>query len=498
MPIEEQLNAPLAEALFEQSLEAILLVRVPDFEILNVNPNAIRLLGYQKDAIVGQSIFVLAQPGQADALRRFVDDAIRDKRPKSLSTRLVDARRNIIPCELRLRLIQIGDLPVLLISLRDISERIRAMEDIELRNVAIANVTSGVTIADARKPDLPLIYVNQGFQSITGYSAREAVGRSCRFLQGSDRSQPSLEKLREALREGTACVVTIRNFKKNGDLFYNELHISPVRTEDGELTHFVGIQLDVTEQVRARESLQRSEARYRQALEREKELNEIRSRFISMVSHEFRTPITAIQASASLLRRLADRLSPEKKERHHDNIEASLKRMNRLLNDVLFFSRSEANRVEVSREPVKPDVYFAKLVENTLPIHPNRRIEIESGLEQNKTFELDTHLLDNIFQNLITNALKYSADETCVKCALREADGELIIDVMDKGIGIPQADQEQMFDAFHRAANVGARQGTGLGLTIAQRATQLLGGTLSFTSQENEGSTFTVRLPIER
>jgi PAS domain S-box-containing protein len=494
MPYEEHLSTPLAEALFEQSQEAILLVRGADLNVLTLNPSAMQLLGYRLDDIIGQPLSMLTHADQAEPLKNFIHQTVQAARPRSLSTRLITASGEAVPCELRLRMVQIGTSSIILLSLRDITERIRAMEDIELRNVAIANVTSGVTIADARQPDLPLIYVNQGFQNITGYSAREAVGRSCRFLQSQDRSQPALEKLRNALREGNPCVVTIRNYKKDGQLFYNELHISPVRNDEGELTHFVGIQLDVTEQVQAQESLQRSEARYRQALEREQELNEIRARFISMVSHEFRTPITAIQASAALLKRLGDKLAPEKQERHHANIDASLKRMNRLLDDVLFFSRSEADRIEVNRHPLLPDIYFAKLIENILPIYPERRIDYHSDLARDKTYALDEHLLDNILQNLITNALKYS--DAPVSCRVRESDGSLVIEVSDTGIGIPDADQSKLFEAFHRADNVGARQGTGLGLTIALKATDLLGGELSFQSEESSGTTFTVRLPI--
>ena len=389
----------------------------------------------------------------------------------------------------------LGETGLLLFTFQDISERLQALHDIELRNVAIANVTSGVTIADARQPDLPLIYVNQGFQNVTGYSAREAVGRSCRFLQGDDRNQPPLEELREALKQARPCVVQLRNYRKDGTLFHNELHISPVHNEDGELTHFVGIQLDVTEQVKARESLQRSEKRSREALARERELNEIKTRFISMVSHEFRTPMTGIQASSALVRRFGEKLGPEKRARHLKNIEISLKRMNRLLDDVLFFSRAEADKLTVERTQLCLHDFFAHLVESLAPIHPGRDIRFHSSLDERESFLLDEHLMDHIFQNLISNALKYSPPESPVSCSVSAKEDTLIFSVTDSGIGIPASDQEKLFDAFHRADNVGARQGTGLGLNIARRAAELLGGSISFRSQEDKGSTFFVHLP---
>jgi PAS domain S-box-containing protein len=495
MDLPEQLRQPVFRALFEQTRDAVMLASTGEIRIAEANPRACELLGYALDELRSLEFDAICPDSAAAIIRQFIRDALRDGATRTLATRLLARDGEAVPCELSLQPLEVAGEGLLLFTFQDISERIRAMEDIELRNVAIANVTSGVTIADARQPDLPLIYVNQGFQNITGYSAREAVGRSCRFLQGDDRDQPALEDLRAALREGRPCVVRLRNYRKDGTLFHNELHISPVHNEDGELTHFVGIQLDVTEQVRARESLERSEAQIRKALERERELNEIKSRFISMVSHEFRTPMTGIQASAALVRKFGDRLDHAKQARHLQNIETSLKRMNRLLDDVLFFSRAEADKVKVTREPVRIGDYFKRLIEELAPIHPGRRIAFSNAIAGDAPLPLDAHLLDHIFQNLIGNALKYSAPEQAVAVAASEDDGAVRIAVSDRGIGIPDADQARLFEAFHRAANVGARQGTGLGLNIALRAVELLGGELTFQSRQNEGSTFLVRLP---
>lgn len=332
---------------------------------------------------------------------------------------------------------------------------------------------------------------------MTGYTAEEAIGVSCRFLQGEERDQPGLDVLRESLLKAEPCVVRLRNFRKDGTLFHNELRISPVRNKEGELTHFVGIQLDVTERVRARESLEESRQQIRTALEREAELNAIKSRFISMVSHEFRTPMTGIHSSASLIRKFSDKLGPDKVERHWQNIESSLKRMNRLLDDVLFFSQSEADKVEVLLEPVEVGGYFTSLVENIEPAYPGRKVRIENKLPGSMSCLLDVHLLDHIFHNLIGNGLKYSAADTEVTLLIQEKDSRLQFKVTDTGIGIPERDFSQLFDAFHRAGNVGARKGTGIGLNIAKRAAELLGGQLDFSSSEGKGSTFVVNLPLQ-
>ena len=495
MDLTDHLLNPAFRTLFAQTRDAVMIAEARNCRILEANPRALELLEYTLEQLRECSLTDLSPNQHLAIMQSFIRNA--GEHSSSLTTRLLSRSGIPLPCELSLQPLTDAS-GLLLITFEDLSERIRAMEDIELRNVAIANVSSGVTIADARQPDLPLIYVNQGFQKITGYSAREAVGRSCRFLQGEDRDQPALDDLRKALRLGEDCIVQLRNYRKDGTLFHNELHISPVHNEAGELTHFVGIQLDVTEQVKARESLERSEQRYRQALEREQELNEIKTRFISMVSHEFRTPMTGIQASASLIRKFGDRLDEEKKQRHLENIASSLKRMNRLLDDVLFFSRAEAGKLKINRKPINLDPYFHQLIEGFSMVFPDRKILLFSEVPPARAYLLDEHLLDHIFQNLISNALKYSENGTPIHCAYRETEQDLVFSVRDFGIGIPQPDQLKLFEAFHRAGNVGARQGTGLGLNIALRAIELLDGSITFSSKENEGSTFLVRLPIKK
>src|SRR3712207_5402909 len=145
----------------------------------------------------------------------------------------------------------------------NVTERKRAEKAQRLSDMAIAASSNGIIITDPSQPDNPITYVNPAFEHMSGYSAQEVLGRNCRFLQGTDREQPALEELRTALQEGRGCQVVLRNYKKNGTLFWNELSISPVRDEEGHLVSFVGVQNDVTERRRAEEALRGSEERYR-------------------------------------------------------------------------------------------------------------------------------------------------------------------------------------------------------------------------------------------
>lgn len=138
---------------------------------------------------------------------------------------------------------------------QEIRKRQQKEDELRLSNQAIAASSNGIVIADAREPDMPIIYINPAFERITGYSAQEIIGRNCRFLQGPDKNQPALNELRSALRGGRDCKVVLSNYRKDGTRFWNELTISPIYDGAGNLTHFVGIQMDITERKQAQEAL---------------------------------------------------------------------------------------------------------------------------------------------------------------------------------------------------------------------------------------------------
>lgn len=153
--------------------------------------------------------------------------------------------------------------PRAVIAHENITERRQAENALRLRDRAIAASSNGIVITDPNQTDDPIIYVNSAFASMTGYSAQETLGRNCRFLQGTEREQPALEELRAALRDGRRCKVVLRNYKKDGTLFWNELSISPVRDNEGRLVNFIGVQEDVTQRKKAEEELRQSEERFR-------------------------------------------------------------------------------------------------------------------------------------------------------------------------------------------------------------------------------------------
>ncbi|BCL39508.1 EAL domain-containing protein [Nostoc sp. MS1] len=148
-----------------------------------------------------------------------------------------------------------------------ISDAQQSLTPSHLIERALAATSNGIVLTDANYPDNPIIYVNPGFEAISGYSADEVIGKNCRFLQGNESNQPGLEELRSALREKRECHVTVKNFRKDGTPFWNELYISPVFDGNGQLTHFIGVQNDITQQLQAQEKLREQEEKYRQIVE---------------------------------------------------------------------------------------------------------------------------------------------------------------------------------------------------------------------------------------
>ncbi|RMH71565.1 MAG: PAS domain S-box protein, partial [Gemmatimonadetes bacterium] len=255
----------------------------------------------------------------------------------------------------------------------------------------------------------------------------------------------------------------------------------------GNIYRIIGLVEDITPQKEAEEAL-------RQALEKEKELNNLKTRFISTVSHEYRTRLAVIQMSTGILKRYRHRLSPEKQDEHIHRIEGQIKQMTNLLDNVLFIGRSDTGRLEFKPAPFDLKAFIANLLTDFGYVYENRQIDFICTA---KSIELtaDQQLVGYVLRNLISNALKYSPAEKPVQIELQAQPDQVVLRVVDQGIGIPAADQSHLFGLFYRATNVTNIQGTGLGLNIAKRAVEMHGGTIAFTSTEGEGTTFTVTLP---
>jgi PAS domain S-box-containing protein len=262
----------------------------------------------------------------------------------------------------------------------------------------------------------------------------------------------------------------------------------------GEPTHIASVIRDITH-------IKQAEQDILNALEKEKELGDLRSRFISMASHEFRTPLSIISSSTGIMENYYQRLSEEKKQQHFKRIQSSIKHMTELLDDVLTMSKAEAEKMAFN--PQSLDILdFCRDLIAELQLSSSKHTIIftipetqEINSQDPLIVEFDPKLLRQILTNLLTNAIKYSPPESNIDLNLKVEGLELIFEVKDHGIGIPVDDLNKLFTTFHRATNTGNIQGTGLGLAIVKKCVDLHQGEIEVHSILNEGSTFTLRLP---
>lgn len=247
------------------------------------------------------------------------------------------------------------------------------------------------------------------------------------------------------------------------------------------------------------QQLEQSLIQLERALLKEKELNELKSQFIFRASHEFRTPLATIQTASDLLRNYGYKMSEDKKLERIDKIQREVKAMTNLLEEVLIIGKSESGKFELRPEEINLEDFCLEIIEQTQLIGNRKHQVIFKNINTPSQIEIDTKFLRQIISNLLSNAIKYSPNANEVFLTISQISDripKLLLEIQDQGIGIPEADQEKVFEHFYRAHNVGMIGGTGLGMAIIKNSVDILGGTIQLTSVENQGTTVKVELPI--
>jgi PAS domain S-box-containing protein len=231
------------------------------------------------------------------------------------------------------------------------------------------------------------------------------------------------------------------------------------------------------------------------ALEKERQLNTLKSRFVSMASHEFRTPLSTIMSSVTLIGRYKDPIYEEKRTKHIDRIKGSVRNLNNILNDLLSLGKLEEGKISIHPETFDLCNFTQEVVEEHQAVAKEGQVihYRHEGIEQ--LVSLDKHLLKNIFHNLLSNAIKYSPPDSEIEVRTHWQAESLTLEVQDQGMGIPTEEHEHLFERFFRARNATNIQGTGLGLNIVKEYVSLMDGKISFISKLEGGTTFTIILP---
>lgn len=593
--------------------------------VMEVNEKAEKIFGYHKGELLQKDLTCLIRSCFQDNYLAYFEELIKQGGESSLaSPRPIYGKKkngDQVVIELKLKPFTIYDKSYVMGLVKDISEERQIEKDLMLKSSALESATNGIVITDARKKDNPIIYFNSAFEKLTGYSRDEIINHNCRFLQGNDRKQVPFKIIRDAIEKGESSQVTVRNYKKDGTLFWNNLYLIPIINNEGVLTNFIGIQNDVTAHKKLEsernhfanifhESLNEiyvfdaktlkflnvnfgakknlgytlnellektpldliskiDEIKYRKilkiltdrkldklefetthqrkdgssypvevhvqlsrlgedyvfvaivlditesknyteeleikvhqrteqlniALSKEKELNELKTQFLSLVAHEFKTPLSGILTSAVLLGKYTTENQQQKRDKHIKTISDKVYYLNAILNDFLSLEKLESGKVSYNFKEFKLSKVIDEVIYNAnMLLKEGQSIRYPDNINEISLYQ-DEKIIALVLTNLVHNAIKYSLEHSQITIVVNQTKNFTTIQVVDEGIGIPLIDQKNIFDRYFRARNVLNIQGTGVGLNIVKDNIQNLGGNIVFESKENEGSIFTVVLP---
>jgi PAS domain S-box-containing protein len=373
------------------------------------------------------------------------------------------------------------DRNLLIKSIRYAIERAASQRIMRQQAAAMAASSEGIALLNQ---SYLYFYANRAYATLFGYdSLEQLLGRPWTLLQNTTKVQPSILTIQQALECG----------EWRGDVsgvgpcgFVFDVALSITRFDQGS---YICLVRDIQERKQAQLEIQR-------ALEKERELNQLKSSFMATVSHEFRTPMTGIRMAASLLEKNRN-LSDEKRSDYFQRIQSSINEMIQLLDELLLLDR--VNKGGLRYQPVQFNLRgFCLELAETIQFNAGSSHNIQFACDGLKTpAEMDKVLLRHILTNLLSNAIKYSPQGGRIEFLLQEREQIAIFDIKDQGIGIPEGDLQSLFQPFHRCSNAGQIPGTGLGLSIVQQCVELHRGVIQVSSQVGKGTTFTVSLPLQ-
>jgi len=343
---------------------------------------------------------------------------------------------------------------------------------------AVNSASEGIAITDPNQSDNPIIYTNPAFLRISGYQADEVVGRNCRFLQGPDTDPQVIAQIRRAVAERKELKTTLLNYRKDGQLFWNELKIAPIFSDEGGLIYFVGIQTDITD---------------RRVVERMKD------EFISVVSHELRTPLTSIRGALGLLASGLLSTQPENGQRMLEIAVNNTDRLVRLINDILDLERIESGKVTMTKETCDPANLMIQAVDTMRAMAEKAGVTLSVSPVSARLWADPDRIIQTL-TNLLSNAIKFSPRGSTVWLTAEHQGEQMLFQVKDQGRGIPADYLETIFERFQQidASDSRKKGGTGLGLAICRSIVQQHGGRIWAESTLGEGSTFCFTLPVLR
>ncbi|MBC8156232.1 MAG: PAS domain-containing protein [Bacteroidetes bacterium] len=501
---QAEVNEAYLQRVFRVAAVGMAIFWGPEFIIEVANPNICILWGRTEAQVIGKPLFEALPEAAGQGFEELLTDVMRTGTPfigtelpvtldrnGQLTTVYFDFVYDALPDA-------DGQRNRILVTASDATERRQARRQAEASAAGLRSLfqQAPVAIAILRGPAFVVELANPGMCEVWNRTEEQLLGNPVFEVLTESAGHGFEELLTAVMQTGVPYVGSELPvpFLRNGQstTVYVNFVYEPLREgdqSDGPITGIVAVGVDVTEQVLTRQQAE-------QLLVRERELNELKSNFVTLASHEFRNPMGTILSSAALIGRYEGPDDVERRERHVQRIRSAVNSLTGLLNDFLSLSQMEQTTMYGKPHPLNIVTFCDEIVDDIQGvIKPGQRV-VYTHQSAELVISLDGQMLKNILINLLVNASKYSADGKEIELTTAVRGDQLLLTVRDEGIGIPDADKDKLFISFFRARNAIHIQGTGLGLYVAKRYVDLLGGTIIFTSQLDSGTIFTIQLPL--
>ena len=543
------LNNESFQALFDYASIGILITNAKG-EIQMANKFIARQFGYTEKELIGLKVEMLIPPRYAERhvhhRERFSSDP--HSRPMGLGMELSGLKKDKseFPVEVSLGHYKIGNENYALAFINDITQRKETEQAIKQLNahleekvkegtqsLALTVAQLSAQIAETEKKDKELQrantflnniwnhagaiiivcdnkgliqFLNPAAEKALGYSANEIVNKhkvvlfhaidelerkaSELSIQLEKKLNPDFEVLQALTELNQANGMEIHYVGKDGSTFFVSLDITPLRDAQTNTTGYLCIAIDISEKKIAEEEL-------RAALEKEKELNELKSRFVSMASHEFRTPLSAVLSSAYLASRYTTTEDQPQRDKHIQRIVSSVSSLTEILNDFLSVGKIEEGNIHPHYSHYDVEKQMTDAIQDVQHmLKKGQQITYKHSGENEVYF--DPSMMKHIVTNLLSNAVKFSHENMPIELVTENSSKAFILSVKDLGIGIPEADRENLFKRFFRSSNVTNIQGTGLGLHIVRKYAELMNGWIECTTGEGKGTQFKITFDTKK
>ena len=455
---------------------------------LFLSPSVKDTLGYEVEEMLGTKTTDYLHPDDLPKILESMKVSIRDKRKaaqaifrfrhKNGEYRWIEAKGGIITND--------DKEPIYFRSTKvDITEKIIAQEKLkekeEQYKLVSENSTDVIALHDLEGH---FIFISPSCYRLVGYTVEESIGSDPIDLVYAEDKERVVAVFTDTIKNKRQAIqVNYRIKKRDGEYLWVGVSLTSVLDDKGEVQFVLSSTRDISEIM--------------EVIEKERYLNKLKSSFISMASHEFRTPLTTIQSSNELIQMyLENQLDPTngKLTKHVNRIRVELERLNSLLKDVFTLGRLDVGKARVKKDITSLRGIVKQVVLETTVSYKDRTVAVKTEGKE-RQLNLDSQLISHALSNLVINALKYSEGCPDPELTIHYDEDQVRVDVKDYGIGIPEKDQRGLFESFSRASNVGDIEGTGLGLVIVKQFVEMHEGSISFVSELKKGTTFTITLP---